>query len=118
MFLASYSVPPTENTLFPFQSKRNQTPNKRKAQSRYFNEETDIGVEYVKPIYFSIDDHLLYNAFCADFGPLHIGHTFRFAILLHELLGNAKNDGKVFVFWSYPDSRSMPIFEVAPVIHG
>ncbi len=36
--------------------------------------------------FFTVDDLLVYNAFHHDFGPLHIGHLYRFAIILHEIL--------------------------------
>jgi cell division cycle 14 len=52
-----------------------------------------------------MDTTLTYNAFHADFGPLHIGHLYRFAITLHEVLSD--NPGKIIVFWSAADSRSV-----------
>ncbi|KAL9129009.1 MAG: hypothetical protein Q9217_002443 [Psora testacea] len=58
------------------------------------------------PIYFTVDDELLYNRFHADFGPLHIGHLYRFAVYLHEILGDQNNAERGIVFWSKPDSRS------------
>ena len=58
------------------------------------------------PAYFSVDETLLYNRFHADFGPLHIGHLYRFAVELHEVLGNPDNEGRGVVFWSKADSRS------------
>ena len=58
------------------------------------------------PVYFSIDNTLLYNAFHADFGPLHIGHLYRFAVQLHDVLGHPDNEHRPIVFWSGPDSRS------------
>ena len=57
-------------------------------------------------MYFTIDYDLLYNAFHADFGPLHIGHLYRFAVALHEVLGAKENEGRVVVFWSNADPRS------------
>ena len=57
-------------------------------------------------MYFSIDDSLLYNAFHHDFGPLHIGHLYRFAVQLHDVLGDPENEGRGVVFWSKADSRS------------
>jgi len=57
-------------------------------------------------MYFSIDKTLLYNAFHADFGPLHIGHLYRFAVQLHEVLADPANEDRGVVFWSYSDSRS------------
>lgn len=58
------------------------------------------------PAYFTCDDELLYNRFHADFGPLHIGHLYRFAVHLHEILGDPANAERGVVFWSKPDSRS------------
>jgi cell division cycle 14 len=58
------------------------------------------------PTYFTIDDTLLYNAFHADFGPLHIGHLYRFAVQFHEILGDPANNDRAVVFWSRADSRS------------
>lgn len=53
-----------------------------------------------------MDDELLYNRFHADFGPLHIGHLYRFAVQLHEVLGDPDNVDRGVVFWSRPDARS------------
>ncbi|TGZ81557.1 phosphatases II [Ascodesmis nigricans] len=58
------------------------------------------------PCYFSIDDALLYNAFHHDFGPLHIGHLYRFAIVLHDILGAKANEDRVVVFYSKPDAKA------------
>ena len=58
------------------------------------------------PLYFTVDDYLLYNRFHADFGPLHIGHLYRFAVLFHDILGDPNNAERGIVFWSKPDSRS------------
>jgi cell division cycle 14 len=57
-------------------------------------------------VYFTVDDTLLYNAFHADFGPLHIGHLYRFAVHFHEILGDPENNDRAVVFWSKPDARS------------
>ena len=48
----------------------------------------------------------MYNRFFADFGPLHIGHLYRFSVFLHEVLGHPTNEDRGVVFWSKPDSRS------------
>lgn len=58
------------------------------------------------PCYFTIDDTLLYNAFHHDFGPLHIGHLYRFAIRFHDILGAKENKDRPVVFWSASDPRS------------
>lgn len=60
------------------------------------------------PTYITVDRTLLYNAFHADFGPLHIGHLYRFAVMLHEVLGDQDKSGSPVVFWSNADSRSTP----------
>jgi cell division cycle 14 len=57
-------------------------------------------------VYFSVDKTLIYNAFHGDFGPLHVGHLYRFAVQLHEVLGDRKNEHRNVVFWSHADSRS------------
>ena len=49
---------------------------------------------------------LLYNRFHADFGPLHIGHLYRFAVQLHDVLGAPENAGRAVVLWSRADPRS------------
>lgn len=100
LFLASYTHPPDENTPFPYPPKQSRSPNKRSSK---FN----LRQPHPSPVYFTIDYDLLYNAFHADFGPLHIGHLYRFAVSLHEVLGAKENEGRVVVFWSNADSRSM-----------
>lgn len=58
------------------------------------------------PCYFSIDDELPYNRFHADFGPLHMGHLYRFSLLLNYLISDPNNEDRAIVLWSKPDSRS------------
>ena len=36
--------------------------------------------------YFCIDQDLVYEPFFADFGPLNLGHTYRFVTELEKLL--------------------------------
>lgn len=43
---------------------------------------------------------LPYNAFHLDFGPLHIGNLYRFAVVLHNILNEDANQGKAVVFYS------------------
>ncbi|CAN6601446.1 tyrosine-protein phosphatase Cdc14p [Trichomonascus vanleenenianus] len=50
--------------------------------------------------HFTIDDALPYNSFHHDFGPLHIGHLYRFAVTLHEILADEDNEGKAIVLYS------------------
>lgn len=103
MYLASYTHPPNENTPFPFPSAANQSPSKRFAKSPRLPQS---GPAAQPPVYFTIDDELLYNRFHADFGPFHIGHLYRFSVLLHDILGDPQNEHRGIVFWSRPDSRS------------
>lgn len=59
-------------------------------------------------IHFTVEDSLLYNAFHLDFGPLNIGHLYRFAVVLHNILNEEANQGKAIVFYSSssPKQRS------------
>ncbi|ABN67039.2 Protein tyrosine phosphatase CDC14 [Scheffersomyces stipitis CBS 6054] len=51
-------------------------------------------------VYFTVEDALPYNAFHLDFGPLHIGNLYRFAVVLHNILNEESNQGKAIVFYS------------------
>lgn len=51
-------------------------------------------------VYFTVEDALPFNAFHLDFGPLHIGHLYRFAVVLHNILNEEANQGKAIVFYS------------------
>lgn len=44
----------------------------------------------IRSICFNVDEELLYEPFFSDFGPLHLGHTFRFCELLNRLLSKAE----------------------------
>lgn len=103
LYLASYTHAPDENTPFPYPAKQSRSPSKRSARAQQGPQPVQSGPP---PIYFSIDRSLLYNAFHADFGPLHIGHLYRFAVQLHEVLGTQDSDNRPVVFWSHADSRS------------
>lgn len=103
LYLASYAHPPDENTPFPYPAQARRSPHKKSSRA-----ETGPTPAILRPppVYFTIDDTLLYNAFHADFGPLHIGHLYRFAVQFHEILGDPANNDKAVVFWSRADSRS------------
>jgi cell division cycle 14 len=105
LYLASYTHPPNAHTPFPWPDKEAKSPSRRTAhRSSRSVASTKPAVGARRPIvYFSIDQTLIYNAFHGDFGPLHIGHLYRFAITLHEVL--ADNPDRAVVFWSYADSR-------------
>lgn len=51
-------------------------------------------------VYFTVEDVLAYNPFHLDFGPLHIGSLYRFAVILHNILNEESNQGKAIVFYS------------------
>ncbi|KAF2838433.1 tyrosine-protein phosphatase CDC14 [Patellaria atrata CBS 101060] len=105
LYLASYTHPPTPKTPFPYPVKPTRSPTKRsRAQAGPTPSTSNLNTK--PPVYFSIDDSLLYNAFHADFGPLHIGHLYRFAVQLHDVLGDSANENRSVVFWSYADSRA------------
>ncbi|KAL3479198.1 protein-tyrosine phosphatase-like protein [Aspergillus californicus] len=106
LYLASYDHPPDAKTPFPYPaeqskspSKSQQSPSKRRAQAASMSKKTT-------PVYFTVDDTLLYNSFHADFGPLHIGHLYRFAVHFHDLLGDPSNNDRAVVFYSRTDARS------------
>lgn len=102
LYLASYTHQPDENTPFPYPAaKQSRSPSKRSSRAQQ-----SASQERPPPIYFSIDNSLLYNAFHADFGPLHIGHLYRFAVMLHDVLAQQDSDSRPVVFWSHADSRS------------
>lgn len=105
LYLASYTHPPNAHTPFPYPAK-SRSPTKRSTRAQH-GPTAASGPKVHPPVYFSIDKSLLYNAFHADFGPLHIGHLYRFAVQLHEVLADPANEDRGVVFWSNADSRSM-----------
>lgn len=105
LYLASYTHQPDENTPFPYPTaKQSRSPSKRTARAQQGAQA--VSHDKPPPIYFTIDNSLLYNAFHADFGPLHIGHLYRFAVMLHDVLAQQDSDSRPVVFWSHADSRS------------
>ncbi|KAL4812571.1 protein-tyrosine phosphatase-like protein [Aspergillus spinulosporus] len=97
LYLASYDHTPDAKTPFPYPAEQPKSPSKRRAQAATPSKKRS-------PVYFTVDDTLLYNSFHADFGPLHIGHLYRFAVHFHDLL--AANNDRAIVFYSRTDSRS------------
>ncbi|KAI4245638.1 MAG: hypothetical protein L6R40_002439 [Gallowayella cf. fulva] len=109
VYLASYAHPPGPETPFPYSSITTKTPSKRPSKSQNAPAQpvpVVTGPKKHPPAYFTVDDELLYNRFHADFGPFHIGHLYRFAVHLHEFLGDPDNEDRGVVFWSRPDARS------------
>lgn len=105
LYLASYVEAPDESTLFPYPDPP-RSPSKR-SQRAVDGPSPALVPNQKQPFYFTVDDTLLYNAFHHDFGPLHIGHLYRFALQFHEILGAKENKDRPIVFWSRADSRSM-----------
>ncbi|KAL8672360.1 MAG: hypothetical protein Q9168_003180 [Polycauliona sp. 1 TL-2023] len=108
VYLASYSHPPGPETEFPYLPTTVKTPSKRSSKAQHGATPAPVvtGPKKYPPAYFTVDDELLYNRFHADFGPLHIGHLYRFAVQLHDMLGDPDNEDRGVVFWSRPDARS------------
>ena len=106
IYLASYTHPPNEHTPFPYPAIPSASPKKKSSKSPHRPITVSSGPKVHPPLYFTVDDDLLYNRFHADFGPLHIGHLYRFSIFLHEVLGDPMHEGRGIVLWSKPDSRS------------
>ncbi|KAB5580841.1 protein-tyrosine phosphatase-like protein [Coniochaeta sp. 2T2.1] len=107
LYLASYINPPNEDTLFPYpEPPPLRTPTKR-SQRAVDAPTPALNLKPRKqPYYFTIDDELFYNAFHHDFGPLHIGHLYRFALKFHDILGAKENRDRPVVFWSMADPKS------------
>ncbi|KAL2816994.1 protein-tyrosine phosphatase-like protein [Aspergillus cavernicola] len=99
LYLASYDHPPDAKSPFPYPAEQPKSPSKRRAQATSPSKKRS-------PVYFTVDDTLLYNSFHADFGPLHIGHLYRFAVHFHDLLGDPANNDRAVVFYSRTDARS------------
>ncbi|KEY66126.1 hypothetical protein S7711_05298 [Stachybotrys chartarum IBT 7711] len=103
LYLAAYIHPPTHETYFPYP----EAPvTSRKRSQRTAESPAQSNNSRAPPCYFTVDDTLLYNAFHHDFGPLHIGHLYRFAIQFHDILGAKENKDRPIVFWSAADPRS------------
>ncbi|PWY90195.1 phosphatases II [Aspergillus heteromorphus CBS 117.55] len=102
LYLASYDNPPDARTPFPYPVEQPRSPSKRSARAQ----PSTPSSKKRSPVYFTVDDVLLYNSFHADFGPLHIGHLYRFAVHFHEILGDSGNSDRAVVFYSKTDARS------------
>ncbi|KPM38964.1 Tyrosine-protein phosphatase cdcA [Neonectria ditissima] len=102
LYLASYTHAPTADTVFPYP----EVPVSTRKRAQRGVDATPLAANRTPPCYFTVDDTLLYNAFHHDFGPLHIGHLYRFAIQFHDILGAKQNKDRPIVFWSASDPRS------------
>lgn len=65
----------------------------------YTPDETDDAV------FFTVEDSIYYNSFHLDFGPMNIGHLYRFAVIFHEILNDPENASKAVIFYSSASSR-------------
>ncbi|CCK71940.1 phosphoprotein phosphatase CDC14 KNAG_0I01530 [Huiozyma naganishii CBS 8797] len=65
----------------------------------YTPEDTD------EVVFFTVEDSIFYNSFHLDFGPMNIGHLYRFAVVFHEILNDPENSNKAVVFYSSASSR-------------
>ena len=107
LYLASYIHPPTADAVFPYyKSASRNSPSKRSQKARNEPVAAPSKPEREPPCYFTVDDTLLYNAFHHDFGPMHIGHLYRFALYFHDVLAAKENQHRPIVFWSRADPRS------------
>ncbi|KAI2626332.1 tyrosine-protein phosphatase CDC14 [Xylaria nigripes] len=107
LYLASYTHPPTSETVFPYpRSQTRGQPSKRAQRTVNGPSPASSKASRQTPYYFTVDDTLLYNSFHHDFGPLHIGHLYRFALQFHDVLGAKENESRPIVFWSYADPKS------------
>jgi cell division cycle 14 len=108
LYLASYIYPPTQETIFPYPEPQEPVVLPRRAGGKARTSPAKPAPRpYRQPIYMHIDDTLIYNAFFHDFGPLHIGHTYRWALYFHELLSETKLEETPVVLWSKADPKSM-----------
>jgi len=117
LYLASYFEAPDENTPFPYPDVAPRSPSKRSQRAVDGPAPARGAGSQKKPYYFTVDDTLLYNAFHHDFGPLHIGHLYRFALQFHEILAAQENKDRPVVFWSRADPRSMLTFSSTLAAH-
>ena len=66
----------------------------------------------VNSYYFCVDDELVYQPFCSDFGPLNIGMTYKFCVELDKLIKNQSYSSyKIYHYTSLnPQKRSNAAF--------
>lgn len=57
-------------------------------------------------VFFCADDELQYFPFCADFGPMHFGMTYRFITMLRTTIEQAKREDKKVVVYTMADAVS------------
>ena len=62
--------------------------------------------------FFCIDNDMIYWNFYLDFGPLNLGHVYRFCILMNHKLKDPKLADKIIYFYSaeHPHKRTNAVF--------
>ncbi|GAP92052.2 putative cell division cycle 14 [Rosellinia necatrix] len=105
LYLGSYMHPPTAETIFPYPEPQPRGSPSKRSRGAVDGPTAAPKTPRQTPYYFTIDDSLLYNAFHHDFGPLHIGHLYRFALQFHDVLGAKENESRPIVFWSRADPK-------------
>ena len=62
--------------------------------------------------FFSIDNDMIYWNFYLDFGPLNLGHVYRFCLLMNAKLKDPKLADKLIYFYSaeHPHKRTNAVF--------
>eukprot|EP00811_Abedinium_folium_P033168 NODE_6152_length_1700_cov_9.214240.p1 GENE.NODE_6152_length_1700_cov_9.214240~~NODE_6152_length_1700_cov_9.214240.p1 ORF type:complete len:394 (-),score=63.24 NODE_6152_length_1700_cov_9.214240:370-1551(-) len=55
--------------------------------------------------YFSIDNDLVYEPFCNDFGPLNLSAVYRFCHMLNKRLSERRLEGKRIIIFSMGDPK-------------
>lgn len=56
-------------------------------------------------IFFTVDEEFVYFPFCDDFGPLHIGHVYKFTAKLNAKLAMYNSVGKKVVLYTSADKK-------------
>eukprot|EP01031_Cornospumella_fuschlensis_P045979 gene45979-56270_t len=51
--------------------------------------------------FFSVDKEMVYWNFYLDFGPLNLGHLYRFCMLLNNKLNDSRLKDKAIFFYSH-----------------
>lgn len=59
-------------------------------------------------LYYHCDDDIVYEPFCADFGPCNLAQTWRFCQRMQHLISRAEDEGKMafLVVGSHPHKRA------------
>ena len=65
--------------------------------------------------FFTIDNEMIYWNFYLDFGPLNLGHVYRFCILMNKKLNDPKLKDKIIFYYSseHPHKRTNAAFLIS-----